>query len=559
MPEIGVQQKRSSQDFFIPLGIFLAGFLVRLIYWLHTNPAWGNDDERYIFVARSLLALDFKHAIHYHYPPFSSFLVLLVQFLTRNFESACRLVAISANALTIFPLYFLALTIFGKRAAILGALFFAFRFFNYSASDLAEQVEMLFLYTAILSGVYALKSRKPILFFLTGALFGISFLTKPEVWAFFLTFSIIALAYNLWLRLGLKKTLLSLLLLTIGYFLVSGFYLASYYRDTGVFSFNPKAHTLFVLHNLYHPRGYQYYIEEDELGTYTLIQRIIEGDKIPLKQTITGIIWKNRKQFPAIYLERFWLNFRRFIISFFLQAIAPWLWLILLPSGLLPSKAHKKYGWELYLHSFALIPILLVPLFASGFPRFFFTLIPWFMMIVGRGTERIFRLANFAEIKIRKIIIPVDICLTTLVLAVSAIILIASSPRDNNYWSEVSYRKEIAEKVKLMLPPGCNFMAELENQSLWYLAGFAPEKQIIIPFNSLPEIISYAREKRAKYLIFHPSSFPNRYIPLNIILEPDFSFPGIKLAFRGISPNGNPYVIYKIESVYCGSSNQDFE
>ncbi len=570
--------KKSSwifSDQTIPVYFFVAALLVRIIYLLKARPAWGNDDERYIFIARSLLAFDFQNAIHFHYPPFSAFLVAIVSLVFRNLETAARITAITANALTIIPIYFLALRIFGRRTAILASAFFALRFFQFAASDLVEQVEILFLFLAILSGFFTLKNHRPSSFFLTGALFGVSFLTKPEAWAFFLLFLLISLIRGIWVRRNKKsaqpetppissitpgKILGAILLLPLGYFLVTGFYLVSYDRAAGQFSFNPKARTLFILHNLYQPQGLQYYLQEDERGYYTLAQRIMEGDRIPVQPSISEILWRNRGSFPAIYSQRFWFALYRYLGIFYLQTIAPWVWLILLPSGLWPKKPLAQIGRETYLHAFALIPVLLVPLFTAQFPRFYFSMLPWLMIVLARGLDR--AVSGMEKISARnKISIRPGAAAVSAVLAVfllSAALQIFRATPDRAYWDEVAYRRQVARKLGRILPERCRFLAELENQSIWHLAGYNPSRQVILPRDPLPEIVAYAGRTQAKYLVFHSSDFrDDRYDQLLPLLDPDFSRPGLKLVTRGQSPNGKTYVIYEIESVRCGDRVQD--
>ncbi len=549
-------------------GFFLLALAVRIFYLIKVNPALGNDDERYIFIARSLAALDFQNAIHYHYPPFSSLLVLIFGWFSQNLQSAARAAAISMNALALIPLYLLALRIYGRRAAVLAAGFFAFRFFNFSASDLAEQVQLPVLYLALLSGFAALQSQKPAKFLLTGVLFGISFLTKPEAWAFFLLFLLIGASHPIWAWLkrapakAPRRFLAGIILAAAGYFFLAGPYLFSYYRDTGQFSLNPKARTLFLHHNLYHPQDLQYAIMQDRRGYYTLAQRILEGDRIPLRKSVAGVIWQNRKTFPRIYWNRFQANLSNYVAGFYLQRIAPWIWPLLLILGLWPRRSRQKTVPELYVHSFAMIPVFLVPLFTAAYPRFFSTMIPWFMIMLGRGAERALWLPELGLKKIPrpKLLSHLALAAPLAALGASALVSIARTPPETAYWSEVAYRRGVAEKLKQILPEGCRFMAELENQSLWYLAGFPPQTQVVLPIDPLPDIIFYAEQTRAKFLVFHPSAFQlveqgqmvRRFSRLEPLLEPDFEEPGLKRIFRGQSPAGKIYVIYEIETVKCG-------
>ena len=545
---------------------FTVALLVRSAYVLKAAPQFDMDNERYIFLARALSAGDFRQAVHFHYPPLLPLAIALGKLLAGNFESASRAVAVLASSLTIFPVYYIARWIFGRKTALMACSFLALRFFSLTSFYLAEQLANLLIYLGILSGLLALKKKNGRLFFVSGLIFGLGFLAKPEAEAYFLLFLIIAAAVLSWrIRTTsgeqapkpqrFRSAALALLGLLAGYFLAAAPYLAAYHRTTGIFSFNPKARTLFILHNLYIPRYAQYSIQHDEKGFFTPAQRIyMEGDEIPLKGSPLLILWNNRDSFPKIYFRRLGLSLRHIVAGYYLQSIAPWLWPVLMLVGLWPGRTRESRLREFYLHLFALVPIFSVPLFSAEFPRFYFSMTPWFMLVMGRGVARFgemfTRLAG-KRVKTRRLAGPV-LALFSAALLGFAVRDIKSARPEKAYWDEVNYRRELAQKLKQLLPPGCRFMAELENQSLWYLAGLAPTRQEILPMAELERVVRFAIQTGCKYLVFHPSIYPGRYQELNSLLEPGFSFPHLKPVFRGTSPGGKVYVIYEIDEVKCG-------
>jgi len=541
-------------DFILIILFPAAALLVRAIYAVKVNPQLDMDSERYIYLARALISGDYTHALHYHYPPLLPALIALAKMACGNLETASRAVGVLAGALTVLPVYLLALRLFGRRAAILASDFWAFRFFTYSSFFLAEALGTLLIFLAILTGLAALERKKIPFFLFTGILYGLAFLAKPEAWAYFLMF--LALTIFLSLRLSKGKRGVNMgplaatcLVLIAGYFLMAGPYLWAYHGDTGQFSLNPKAHTLFILHNLYSPLNAQYDIREDARGYYTPAERIyLEGNKTPLPGSVAKILWNNRSSFPGIYKHRLALSLRYIIAGFYLQPIAPFIWPLLVLAGLWPRLKPKTWPWEIYLHAFALIPVFSVPLFSADYPRFYFIMLPWFMIILGRGTARIIGLADKPTTK--RLIVP-SMALINLVFLLSASFTIAKARPEKQYWAEVEYRRMVAQKVKSLLSTGCGFMAELENQSIWYLADLPPERQEILPKADLSEVVLFMERTGCKYIVFHPSLYQGRYGELASLLKPGFSFPRLKEIFRGSSPAGETYVIYELNSVKC--------
>jgi len=545
---------------------FLAALAFRIAYVLKVHPQFDMDNERYIYLAKSLMAGDFSDALHFHYPPLLPLAIALGKLLGANFEGSSRAVALLASSLLIFPAYFLARRIYGSKSALLSCSFLALRFFPLTSFYLAEQLVTLLIYLALLAGLLALEKKRVLFFFAAGLLYGLGFLAKPEASAYFLMFLIItSAACSQLIRTGAKEpdpqparlrfSVLAPLSLVAGYFLVAAPYLAAYHHATGIFSFNPKARTLFILHNLYIPRNAHYSIRHDEAGFYTPAQRIyMEGDRIPLQPSITTILWTNRGNFPKIYGHRLAMSLRNIVAGCYLKPIAPWLWPLLMLAGLWPGKKRESRLRELYLHLFALLPVFSVPLFSAAYPRFYFSMMPWIMVVMGRGTARLgemfARLAG-KRVKTRRLAGPA-IALFSACLFCLAVLNISRAGPEKAYWDEVSYRREAGQKLKDLLPPGCRFMAELENQSLWYLAGLAPTRQEILPMDDLERVVPYAIQTGCKYLVFHPSIYPGRYEELNPLLEPGFRFPHLKQVFRGTSPGGKVYVIYEIDEVKCG-------
>ncbi|HUT52302.1 MAG TPA: glycosyltransferase family 39 protein [bacterium] len=565
---------RSRADLGLAAVLFTASLFILFTYDLKAHlPAIG-DAERYIHIASALQAGDWANAINYHYPPLFPAFIAAAGIFIKDLESAARLVSILATALTIFPAYFLALRVFGRRPAIIGCSILALTFFEQQVVAKAEQPAILFTYLAVLAGLSALETRKLSRFFLTGLAFGATFLVKPEALAYFLMFALITVAARAGRGRALpgaissgtkgkeesrpegrsRAAVVPVTLLALGYFLLTGPYLASYYRDTGRLSLNPKAHTLFIVHNFLYLENYLYKIQRDQDGYFTQAQRIyIEGDKQPPNISIAHQLWQDPGAMVHAYFLRWWRS-KDIFRDYYLSGMAPVAWPLLLAFGLWPGNDPEKRRRELYLHLFALCPVLSVPLFSSYFPRFYFVMIPWFALVLGRGAERIIETAAGGVREERRGRFKNAALLGVIaVLALAAGWKLMRAAPDREFWSRIEYRRQVADKLKDMLPDGCRFMAELSAPSLAYLAGIEPQRQEAIPASTLEGMLALATERHCKYVVFYPTDFRARYPGLTRLLDPSFSMPGLKRVFRGQDPSGNTYVIYEILPVVCGS------
>ncbi len=582
-----IKTARTSTDLGIAAVLFTASLFILYTYDLRAHPPAFGDAERYIYIASAIQAGDWAHAINYHYPPLFPALIAAASLFIKDLESAARLVTILATALTIFPAYFLARRVFGRRAAVLGCSFLALTFFERQVVVKAEQPAILFIYLAILAGLGALETGRRSRFFLAGLLFGAAFLIKPEGFAYFLMFALIVVIAEAgpgteirgsWGRgralLGSifpgrrfreadgqgsppegrsHSAIVPVILLALGYFLLTAPYLASYYRDTGRLSLDPKAHTLFCIHNFLYDDQRLYRIQRDQEGYFTSAERIyFEGDKRPPDISIAHQLWLDPLDMAHAYFYRLWQS-KDIFRDYYLTKMAPMVWPLLLAFGLWPGRDARRRRREWYLHAFALVPAVAVPLFSSHLPRLYFTMIPWFAIILGRGAERIIETAAAgAGPGKRGRAANAALLIVIAALALSASWKLMRATPDREYWSRIEYRRQVADKVKELLPAGCRFMAELEAPTLSYLAGLPPERQEVIPIATMEGVLALAVEHDCKYLVFYRSHFGDRYSQLFPLLDPDFSTPGLKRVFRGQDPSGDVYVIYELLPSPCG-------
>jgi len=555
------QDKRDNQrvDWWLAALLAACSLVFLLAYAHRADPAPLPDVERYIHVARAIGSFDLGEAVNYHYPPLFPAAIALVGAFTDDLESAARAVAIVSAAAAVVPVYFLALTIFGRRAAVIASSLIGLRFIAPLSQSQAEQLFILVLSLSLLCGMRALSKRRAGWFLVTGLLFGAAFLAKAEGFAYFIIYFAIVVLRGF--RLAIHReapagsAALSAAALLVGYFMVAGPYLVRYHQDTGEFSFNPKARTLFHIHNYLYWDDGLYRIQKDDHGWFTQAQRIyIEGDKVPPPGSIAELFLEN----PMMHIERYPARFASSadenLRGFYLSGLAPYAWPALFLLGLWPGRGAGR-GWRLlYLHAFAAAVIVAVPFYSVVYPRFYFSLLPWMAVVMGGGAARLIHFGcGGLDDNRRDNVAGLIVLSAVFLISMSAVVLVWRSEPDVDYLARVEFDRSVAADVKSMLPDGCSFMAELGNPSLWYLAGLPPQRQVILPAHPIDQTVVYAVATGSKLIVFHKSPFQERYQDLFGLLDRGFLSPLLKLRSRRTG-TGGVHVIYEVTAVECGAA-----
>jgi 4-amino-4-deoxy-L-arabinose transferase-like glycosyltransferase len=571
---------RLRPDLFWALGLAAVSLAVMIAYNFSAHPDLHPDFERYVGVAQGIGSFDLHRAFNFHYPPlYPLFLALLNPLI--GFEPAARVVNIVATAATVVPLYFLALFLFGRRAAILTGIFFALRFFDKNSIVKAEQLSILLIYSGILIGFYAMKSGDWRRCLAAGVAFGLAFLTKPEASAYFLAFVGLSVIEIAWLAIThnqvraveskapegkkkkkktapaelpqafvLKPRLLALGLAFAGYFIITGPYLASYTAATGKLSLNPKGGTLFKIHNYLYGGGELYRLNHDDAGYFTYAQRIyIDGDRVPMD--LKDFPRPGFGAFMKVYFQRFGQGLKKHLVGWYLQPMLPFIWVPLLVLGLWPHLRAGRWRNELYLTAYGLIPVFSVPVFSSSYERFYFTMAPWLILVLANGLNRALELTVDRLPAGKKTVAErAAVGATALALVVMAAVQLSRSKGTID--ASFEFRKQPGTVLKALLKGDCRFLAELDKPSEWLLAEVPMDRQESLPITDLDGLVALAKDTKAKYIYLHSFRFPGRFQAFIPMLAPGFRSPDFREVYRAIGPGGDPNVIYEILPVKCG-------
>ena len=131
-------------------------------------------------------------------------------------------------------------------------------------------------------------------------------------------------------------------------------------------------------------------------------------------------------------------------------------------------------------------------------------------------------------------------------LIVPDLTALARYPREQDFWNMVEDRKLIADWLKAHVPAGQSFMSSGTYMPYWYLAGWPPEADVVLPLTSLDQTLEYARQENCACLVVSGSDL-NTYRSLRPLLSPDFTHPRLKYAFSTPPLHGVVYYIYWIK------------
>jgi len=177
--------------------ILLAGFVLRLTWWLTETPVISLEGAEYVRMAENLFA---GHGLvgnfegpETMYTPLLPVLTAAAMVLVHDGRLAGQLVALAFGIALIPVAYFLARLLYGTRVALIAAALVAAHpvLVKLSGSIYTESVYVTFFLAAIFFGLRALELRRLVDAALTGGLFGLAYLTRPEAFAYPLFFAFV--------------------------------------------------------------------------------------------------------------------------------------------------------------------------------------------------------------------------------------------------------------------------------------------------------------------------------------------------------------------------------
>lgn len=174
---------------------------------------------------------------------FYPFLIAGTTLITHNSEIAARLVSLASGTCLVFPMYFLALRMYGRAAAIVVASLVSVHPLLVSLS-VAGYTEALHL-TLVMSGLYwamrMLGAASGRSWLYAGILLGCAYLNRPESLVFpFIVVAVTVVAAFLSREGKSRKTVTSVAAFLLVFSLIASPYLVFFWKQTGTIRFEGK-------------------------------------------------------------------------------------------------------------------------------------------------------------------------------------------------------------------------------------------------------------------------------------------------------------------------------
>ncbi len=236
---------QAMKNYRIPLVLSLTGLIVRLLYYFlyAKDEVIGKDASTYVRLARHLAEGDFAAGFDTFWTPFYPLLVAGVELFTNSLMLPTVIISIITGTLGVTATYFLVNQSYGKREAVIAAVIAIFYPHLLTATFAygTENIYLLLLIFALITGWNGLTKNPLINFFVTGLLLGCAYLTRPEAFGYLLFFAPVIFLKN-FKEQGLfaRNSLKSVAVLLLGFALLAAPYIIYIHNVTGTWSISPK-------------------------------------------------------------------------------------------------------------------------------------------------------------------------------------------------------------------------------------------------------------------------------------------------------------------------------
>ncbi|EHP85928.1 glycosyl transferase family 39 [Geobacter metallireducens RCH3] len=477
------------------------------------------------------------------FPPLYPFLVGLFNLALDNLETSARMVSVFFNALTLIPLYGLALDLWGRRAALCASILFITLPFLHGMSgiDITEPTYTFFALAAAWAFRRCLAARGKGTAFAAGALLGIAYLARPEGFIVAAAFAgILLLLLFLPPRKGWMGQALLLAVFWCGFLVPAAPYMNYLHNVTGAWQLSGKTGLNSSIIREY--RGEtppDQHMRLNEQG-----QEVGGGNStlLDLMKESPDIFWGNIRDNLHALPRELAGTFPWFL---FVLSCIGYLWLPRYEpedGGERAAPARQGLMDRLLLASVCSPLALYVVYFVQ--PRGFYAYVPVFLMATGGGLARI-------DSWVRRIT-PLETGIVLPIVAVLGLWYVYSgipAPKPPYHYTQDGARyddKQVGLRLRSIIPPGATIITRSGR------IGFYSQRAYLMPpQGSLAEIIAFADKNHADYLIATIQLLSMRP-QLEILYQPLFGtggnappLPGIEAVYIGQEPGGLPYIVYR--------------
>ncbi len=239
------QFSQFMKDYRTPLILSLAGLIVRLFYYFlyAKDEVIGKDASTYIKLARHLAEGDFAAGFDTFWTPFYPLPLAGIGIFTNSLLLPTIIISVATGTLAVTATYYLVKQSYSQREAVIAAVIAIFYPHLLTATFAygTENIYLLLLIFALITGWNGLTKNPLINFFVTGVLIGCAYLTRPEAFGYLLFFIPVIFLKNL-KEQGLlaRNSFKNVVVLMIGFALLATPYLIYIHSATGTWSISPK-------------------------------------------------------------------------------------------------------------------------------------------------------------------------------------------------------------------------------------------------------------------------------------------------------------------------------
>ncbi|RII25064.1 MAG: glycosyl transferase family 39 [Geobacter sp.] len=485
------------------------------------------------------------------FPPLYPFLVGLFSLVLHDLESSARTVSVVFNALTIVPLYSLALRFWGRSAAICSSLLFITLPFLHGMSgvDITEPTYTFFALAAAWAFWSGFDEVRACAVLLSGGALGIAYLARPEGFIVAVMFSCILLLLFLMGDTVLRRPRVGLLLAVFwcGFLVPALPYMNYLHNETGKWQLSGKTGLNSSIIKEY--RGAE--APDQHMRLDAKGQEVGGGDStlLDLMKDDPDIFWGNVRDNLRALPREFANAFPAFLWPFVLLGFA---WIPRFAgaeteeSGDAANLSLRWHGGVVRLMLAAICAPLLLYVLYFVQPRGFYAYIPVLLMMAGGGCAYLDGLVRrfLGTSSWITVFVPV-----VFILGCWYVYKGIPGPKPPYSYTQDGGRyddKQVGLRLREILPEKSVIMTRSGR------IGFYSQRPYLMPpQGSFAEIVEYAAKHRVDYLIATLQLLSARpqleplYQPL---FEPGRSFTppaGMELVSIGQEPGGIPYIVYR--------------
>jgi 4-amino-4-deoxy-L-arabinose transferase-like glycosyltransferase len=202
-----------------------------------------NDSVAFIQNARYFAGGDFLSGLRHDYHPLYSFFMAVMYKVIPDMEISGTIVSVSFGTLTVIVFYLIGKSVFDRKISFVSSVILALHPYavRFSVDIISESTYFFFFISALGLGFFAIVKRKYYLFALTGISSAFAYLARPEgIGIIFIVAGWYILKDCVRIKAVWKEKLVSILILTASFIIISMPYLVFIKKDTGYWHLTKK-------------------------------------------------------------------------------------------------------------------------------------------------------------------------------------------------------------------------------------------------------------------------------------------------------------------------------